>query len=127
MGIETLIKDLKNVSVLIVEDGEDIREIMSTTLNKLFKSTATAVDGLDGLKAFKELKPDIVLSDIRMPNMSGNDMIDEIKKISPQTPVIVVTGHGRMLKETNKADIVLEKPIKFDKLIEHIHNLTKPK
>ena len=125
MAIESLIQDLKNLSVLIVEDGEDIREIMSSTLNKLFKSTSTAVDGIDGLRAFQEFKPDIVLSDIRMPNMSGNEMIDKIKEISPDTPVIVVTGHGRMLKEANKADLVLEKPIKFDKLIEEIHKLTR--
>ena len=123
MRIESLINDLKTLNILIVEDGEDIREIMSSTLNKLFNSTITAVDGVDGLKAFQEFKPDIVLSDIRMPNMSGNEMVEEIKKISPDTPVIIVTGHGRMLAQINKADLVLEKPIKFDQLIKHI--LTK--
>lgn len=125
MGIEKLITDLKNLSVLIVEDGDDIREIMSSTLNKLFKTTLTATDGLEGLEAFKNSHPDVVLSDIRMPNMSGNEMIEKIKEISPSTPVIVVTGHGRMLAKENKADIILEKPIKFDKLIENIHKLTR--
>lgn len=125
MVIEEILDDLKKINILIVEDGQDIREIMSSTLNKLFKSTSTAVDGADGLKVFNEIKPDIVISDIRMPNMSGNDMIDEIKKISPDTPIIVVTGHGRMLKKTNKADLVLEKPIKFDYLIKEIHKLIK--
>lgn len=125
MRIESLIQDLKSLNILIVEDGEDIREIMSSTLNKLFKTTKTAVDGVEGLKAFQEYKPDIVLSDIRMPNMSGNEMIDKIKQISPETPVIVITGHGRMLKQETRADLVLEKPIKFDVLIEHIHKLTR--
>lgn len=125
MGIEKLINDLKNLNILIVEDGEDIREIMSSTLKKLFKTTVTAVDGLDGLETFKKINPDIVLSDIRMPNMSGNEMIDEIKKISPNTPVIVITGHGRMLAKENKADVVLNKPIKFDQLVENIHKLTR--
>lgn len=125
MAIETLIQDLNKLNILIVEDGQDIRDIMSTTFSKLFKSTRTAVDGLDGIEKFKEEKPDIIISDIRMPNMSGNDMIDEIKEMSPETPVIVVTGHGRMLKKTNKADLFLDKPIKFDKLIEAIHQLTR--
>jgi CheY-like chemotaxis protein len=125
MTIEAILDDLKKINILIVEDGQDIREIMSSTLNKLFKSTNVAVDGVDGLRAFKELKPDVVISDIRMPNMSGNDMIDEIKKISPDTPIIVVTGHGRMLKKTNQANLVLEKPIKFDYLIKEIHKLVK--
>ncbi len=125
MTIESILEDLKKINILIVEDGQDIREIMSSTLNKLFKSTNVAVDGVDGLNRFKELKPDVVITDIRMPNMSGNDMIDEIKKISPDTPIIVVTGHGRMLKKTNKANLVLEKPIKFDFLIKEIHKLVK--
>lgn len=124
MSIETLIKDLNELNILIVEDGQDIREIMSSTFNKLFKSTRTAVDGLDGIEKFKEEKPDIIISDIRMPNMSGNDMIDKIKEMDPSIPIIVVTGHGRMLKTNNKADLFLDKPIKFDKLIEAIHNLT---
>lgn len=125
MAIETLIEDLHKLNILIVEDGQDIRDIMSTTFSKLFKSTRTAVDGLDGIEKFNEEKPDIVISDIRMPNMSGNEMIDKLKEISPDTPIIVVTGHGRMLKKTNKADLFLDKPIKFDKLIEAIHQLTR--
>lgn len=124
MAIETLIKDLNKLDVLIVEDGQDIRDIMSSTFNKLFRSTRTAVDGLDGLEKFKESRPDIIISDIRMPNMSGNEMIDKIKEIDSTVPVIVVTGHGRMLKKNNKADLFLDKPIKFDKLIEAVHELT---
>jgi CheY-like chemotaxis protein len=124
MAIEKLIQDLNNLNVLIVEDGQDIRDIMTSTFSKLFKSTRTAVDGLDGIEKFKEEKPDIIISDIRMPNMSGNDMIDIIKDIDPNLPIVVVTGHGRMLKKSNKADVFLDKPIKFDKLIEAIHKLT---
>jgi CheY-like chemotaxis protein len=124
MAIENLIKDLNKLNVLIVEDGQDIREIMTSTFSKLFNSTRTAVDGLDGIEKFKEERPDIIISDIRMPNMSGNDMIDKIKEMDPDIPVVVVTGHGRMLKESNKADVFLDKPIKFDKLIEAIHQLT---
>ncbi len=125
MGIENLVQDLKELNLLIVEDGQDIRDIMSTTFNKLFKTTRTAVDGVDGLEKFNEEQPDIIISDIRMPNMSGNDMIEKIKEINPNIPIIVVSGHGRMISRTNKADLILEKPIKFDKLVEAIHKLTR--
>ncbi|MEA3354831.1 MAG: response regulator [Campylobacterota bacterium] len=121
--MENMINDLKNIDVLIVEDGQDIRDIMYSTLHKLFKSTRVAVDGIDGLEQFKENQPNIVLSDIRMPNMSGNDMVDEMKSINPNIPVIVITGHGRLMKKDIKADAVLEKPIKFNKLVEEIHKL----
>ncbi|MEA3384720.1 MAG: response regulator [Campylobacterota bacterium] len=125
MEIAGLVSDLKELDLLIVEDGQDIRDIMSSTFSKLFKSTRTAVDGLDGIEKFKESKPNIIISDIRMPNMSGNEMIDEIKELDPNIPIIVVSGHGRMIKKTNKADLILEKPIKFDKLVEAIHKYTR--
>ena len=125
MNMNELVEDLKKINILIVEDGKDIREIMSTTFDKIFHATYTANDGQEGLDKFHEIKPDIIVSDIRMPNMSGNDMIDKIKEISPSTPIIVVSGHGRMIKKTNKADLFLEKPIKFDQLIKEIHRLTR--
>lgn len=125
MSIQNLLGELSQLNVLIVEDGQDIRDIMSSTFTKLFHQTIVAVDGLDGLEKFKENQPNIVITDIRMPNMSGNEMIDEIKTIDPDIPVIVVSGHGRMIKKTNKADLFLEKPIKFDKLVEEIYNLTR--
>lgn len=124
MEITQMMTHLHTLNVLVVEDGNDIRDIMSSTLKKLFKNTLTAVDGLDGLEKFKSNKPDIVITDIRMPNMSGNEMIDEIKKIDPSVPIIVVTGHGRLIKKTNQADMFLDKPIKFNKLIEAIYEFT---
>ena len=125
MEINELVNDLNKLNILIVEDGEDIRSIMSSTFNKIFKNTYTATDGLEGLKKYEEVKPDIIISDIRMPNMSGNDMIDKIKELSPNIPIIVVSGHGRLIKKTNKADLFLEKPIKFNQLIQEIHRLTR--
>ncbi len=120
-----MIKEINTLSILIVEDGDDIREIMSSTFGKICKTTRSAIDGEDGLKQFKENQPDIIISDIRMPNMNGNEMIELIKDINPSIPVIVVSGHGKIIRATPKADIIMEKPIKFDKLLEHIYNLTR--
>ena len=125
MNIANMVGDLKQLDILIVEDGEDIREIMETTFDKLFKSTRTAIDGMDGLEKFNESRPDIIITDIRMPNMSGNEMIEKIKETDTTVPIIVVSGHGRLISKTNQADILLSKPIKFDKLIETIHTLTR--
>jgi len=125
MNIANMVGDLKKLDVLIVEDGADIREIMETTFDKLFKRTRSAVDGEDGLAKFKESKPDIIITDIRMPNMSGNEMIEKIKEFDIKTPIIVVSGHGRLISKTSEADVLLSKPIKFDKLIETIHTLTR--
>ena len=125
MMIKDLLKELKDLNILIVEDGEDIRDIMSATLGKIFNSTRTAVDGVDGLEKFNENQPDLIISDIRMPNMSGNEMINKIKDINPDIPIIVVSGHGRLIDKENKADIFLNKPIELDKLVESIYSLTR--
>ncbi len=120
-----MIEEINKLDMLIVEDGEDIRDIMSTTFNKICHSTRTAVDGQDGLNKFNEQQPDIIISDIRMPNMDGNEMIERIKEINPDIPIIVVTGHGKIIKATDKADAVFGKPIKFNILLENIYNLTR--
>ncbi len=125
MTLLETIEQIKELNILIVEDGDDIREIMSSTLGKIVKTSRTAIDGVDGFEKFKEQTPDIILSDIRMPNMSGNEMINKIKAENPSLPIIVVSGHGRLIDKNNKADIFLNKPIKFDKLIESIYTLTK--
>lgn len=125
MEMVSMINEIKKLNMLIVEDGDDIREIMSTTFNKICSSTRTAVDGLDGLQQFNEERPDIIISDIRMPNMNGNEMIEKIKNIDSNIPIIVVSGHGKIIKATPKADAIFEKPIKFDKLLEEIYTLTR--
>jgi CheY-like chemotaxis protein len=61
---------LHKLNVLIVEDGNDIREVISTTFNKISNHVWDAVDGQEGLSKFKEMKPDVVITDIRMPNMN---------------------------------------------------------
>lgn len=125
LNIQEIVSKLKDLNILIVEDGVDIRNIMETTFNKLVHSTTLAIDGEDGLEKFNKNKPDIVVTDIRMPNMSGNDMIDRIKDIDNNMPIIVISGHERLINKNNRADIILNKPIKFEKLISHIYNLTK--
>ena len=123
--MKQIIDELQDINVLVVEDGEDIRNIISSTFQKIFHHTYTAVDGVDGVEKYLELKPDIIITDIRMPNMSGNDLVDKIKQIDPNMPIVVVSGHGRLIKRTNKADVFLEKPINFIRLVTEMHRLLK--
>jgi len=75
---------LENMRVLYVEDNEDIREELAETLEFDVKELFIAENGEEGLEKFKKYKPDIVITDIKMPKMDGLKMSVEIKKYLQQ-------------------------------------------
>jgi signal transduction histidine kinase/CheY-like chemotaxis protein len=78
--------------ILVIDDEEGIREILSRELNKKGYSVNIAKDGLEGLKKAIEQYYDLVIIDIRMPTVSGIDCIQIIKKINPDIFFMIVTG-----------------------------------
>lgn len=82
--------------ILIIDDEEDIREMLSDFLEIEDMSSLLASNGQEGLELFNKHRPDIVITDIRMPGMSGIEVLGEIKARSPETEVIVITGHGEI-------------------------------
>ena len=88
---------LKDITILFVEDDQMLQEGISGIFKKLFKNVITASDGSEGLEQFKknmqgDEKIDIILSDINMPKMNGIEMIEEIKKIDENIPVVFLTA-----------------------------------
>jgi signal transduction histidine kinase len=80
------------ITILYVEDEDDIREETSYVLNKIANKLYTASNGKDGLELYKQYKPDLVISDIRMPIMDGLEMSKEIKNINRRQPIIITTA-----------------------------------
>jgi len=85
-------KYLKTLTVLYVEDDDDIRAQLDQFLNRRLGKVILACDGQDGLQKFSQQHIDIVITDIKMPNMNGLEMASKIKEISPKTPVLVTTA-----------------------------------
>ena len=83
---------LSNLTCLYVEDDSNIRESFLLILNKIFKKVFVAENGKIGLKLFKKNKPDIILSDIKMPEMDGLEMSKEIKTLNPDAYIILLTA-----------------------------------
>ena len=83
-------------TILLVDDEPDIREVLDIYLTELGYAVHTAEDGEKALAAFHRTLPSIVLSDIKMPGMDGIELLRRIKKESPETEVIMITGHGDM-------------------------------
>lgn len=84
------------MKLLLIDDEEPARKIVGMSLRSDGYEVLTAEDGKSGLELFEKEAPPIVLTDIKMPGMDGIEVLKRIKEISPETEVIVVTGHGDM-------------------------------
>ena len=107
--------------MLVVEDEAITLELLVTTLAMKYRNIAIykAINGRTGLELFKEHRPDIVLTDINMPEISGIQMAKKIFKIKQDTKFIVLTGDkGKLALEDSignqfKTDHCVDKPVDF--------------
>ena len=83
-------------SILLVDDEEGIRKVLSIALSDMGYHVRTAENGVEALHMFKKERPPIVMTDIKMPEMDGIELLRRLKKINPDTEVIMITGHGDM-------------------------------
>ena len=80
--------------VLIVDDAVNMRVVLQAMLKKEGYAVQTASDGLEALKVMKADPADIVVTDLKMPKMDGMGLLDEVIRVYPSTPVILITAHG---------------------------------
>ena len=103
------------VSVLIVDDSPEVRNIVRTFLERdvAFKICGEASHGAEAIKKAEELKPDIILLDLLMPQMNGIETAAVIKRILPQTLIILFSNYtddlGRTLASRVGIDLVVPK------------------
>ena len=120
---------LSKLTVLFVEDEEDLREALESAIGDEFAKFIVARDGDDGLKKFKKYKPDIVITDIMMPVMDGLMMAKEIKHISRQTPVVILSAFSEKERLLEAIDVGIDKylikPIDPDELLKTLKLVSK--
>jgi len=108
-------------SVLIVDDERILRESMANLLEDEGYESIQAENGRVAHELLLERPVDVVLSDVRMPEMDGMNLLGHIKQIAPQTPVIMMTAYGTVEDAVaairNGAWDYLLKPVQFDDLL----------
>jgi len=92
----TIDNSLKLKTILVIDDETLVRESMAVYLEDSGFNVIQAVDGRQGVILFTKHRPDLVLCDLRMPEMDGMAVLDEITKVSPDTPIIIVSGAGQI-------------------------------
>ena len=83
-------------SILIIDDERAIRNTLSEILSAEGFTTDVAVDGIEGVKKIKEGNYDCILCDIKMPRMDGIEVLQVARQEKPDTPFIVISGHGNI-------------------------------
>ena len=79
---------------MLIDDEPDILRVLSMSLKADGYDVVTAPNGTEGVAAFEKEKPDIVITDIKMPGMDGIEVLRKIKELNDDTEVIIITGHG---------------------------------
>ena len=85
-----------SATLLIIDDDEVVRASLAAYLEDSGFSVLQASNGQQGLQVFERDQPDLVICDLRMPQMGGLELIRQVTELAPQTPVIVVSGAGVM-------------------------------
>ena len=109
--------------ILLIDDDSNVRRNISTFLSDSGFEIIEAANGSDGVFLFKREKPDLVLCDLRMPDMDGLEVIKEVTSESSNTPVIVISGYGEIgdavqALRLGAADYLM-KPIKDLEVLEY--------
>jgi len=111
---------MREESILVVDDEESMRLALTEALSRSGHLVECVSNGCDALKKFRSSSFKLVVTDVRMPKMDGLEVLQEIKKISPRIPVIMITAYGTInnaveAMKKGAVDYVL-KPFSFEEL-----------
>lgn len=120
------------MKILIIDDDELIRITVRKTLEKIGAVTFEAGEGNEGLALYKKERPDLVITDILMPDKEGLETISDIRALDPKAKIIAMSGGGSMqnmgfldMAKRLGAFRTLGKPIKPNELISAVQAVLK--
>ncbi len=114
--------------ILIIEDEASIRRVLTNILTEESSTykVEDAVDGLQGLEKIRNNDYDLVLCDIKMPKMDGVELLEAVKKIKPEIPMVMISGHGDMETAVHAMRLgafdFISKPPDLNRLLNTVRN-----
>ncbi len=114
--------------ILIIEDEATIRRVLTKILSEENDSYVVeeAEDGLQGVEKIKNDDYDLVLCDIKMPKMDGVEVLEAVKKIKPEIPMVMISGHGDLETAVNTMRLgafdYISKPPDLNRLLNTVRN-----
>ncbi len=119
---------LKELKVLLVEDEQKLSLLLKEALGDNFASFDIASNGEEGVEMFKAISPDLIITDIMMPKMTGLEMVKELKRINPEISVIILSAFSdsKILLEAIDVGILkyFVKPFDPEELLEYIVSIS---
>lgn len=114
--------------ILLIEDEAAIRRVLIKILteeNKTYE-VEEAADGLEGIEKIKDQDYDLILCDIKMPKMDGVEVLEAVKKIKPEIPMVMISGHGDLDTAVNTMRMgafdYISKPPDLNRLLNTVRN-----
>ena len=129
---------VEDLTLLVVEDDPSARECIKKILDDTVKEVYLAADMEDGWRVFEQQRPHVVLTDLKLPNGNGIDLIERIKKSDETVPVLVFSAYdtrSNILNCINRGvEAFLPKPVdidlltrQLDKIVQRLHRRKEEK
>lgn len=112
--------------VLIIDDHANVRLVYREAFEAAGYEVIEAPDGRKGVDAYKSERPDLVVTDIEMPELDGHSVISEIRQVTPDARIVAVTGaglHHLPVAHDLGADRIFEKPLRPRDLVAAVREL----
>lgn len=117
--------------ILLIDDDDDVRQTLSSVLTAAGHAVFEAASGVEGLRHISKGCPDLVITDLLMPDKDGFETIIAVRKIHPDVPIVMISGGGRLFQGNSETladlfttakmiggDYTLAKPFRSAQLLE---------
>lgn len=124
MQLETEV--IRRKRILLVEDERAVRETLRLLLPKDTYTVVEANNGAEAFMLFLKTQFDLVVTDLEMPFVKGNELAAKIKRVAPRQPILMITAYEKEAGLDNPVDAVVSKPFDLVRLRETIWKLLSP-